>query len=171
MFADGIDSFYNWVKTRMASVNPGRKVLGLLDAQDWPSTNVVMEAFYLLTLKDASQNGTIANPIEAHIVQWVWVIKGSDLSQGQRGRNRGDRFRTAQDMKGELVQALYPNFAEKKSWQVDGNGRWIGTSHDPVEYIMWSKPDFNQRLDKENGIVYGACGLHITDFLDQIQDT
>ena len=108
-FVDAVDSHYQAVKARMATINPNRQVRGMLMARDWPPTNVKLEAFYLLSLADSSigrQGYSQAAPMKLAHVQWVWVIVGTDVPQGVRQANRGDRFRTAFQMKDEMTKAL-----------------------------------------------------------------
>src|ERR1700741_2750735 len=96
-FADGIDSYYQWVKARILAFNSSRTVKGMMDAQDWPSKNVAFDAFYLLDLGDVpvgKQFYSAQTPVLFRQVQWVWINKGTDLVQGVRQANRGDRFRT-----------------------------------------------------------------------------
>src|SRR5580692_617895 len=124
---DGIDSYYQWVKGRVNAFttrtvyntpnNPLNGVVkGMLSAQDWPPKDIVFDAFYLLVMGDAPigrQGYSAAVPIKFHQVQWVWINKGTDLTQGIRQANRGDKYRTMQTMKGELVNGHFPGFCEK----------------------------------------------------------
>ena len=170
-FVDAVDSFYNAVKTRMATINPNRQVKGLLMARDWPPTNVELEAFYLLTLSDSpigKQGYSQAAPMKFAHVQWTWVIKGTDLKPGVRQSNRGDRFRTQFDMKDEMTKALYPGFTEKLNFSLDGNGNWVGTSESPVEYISWTPVDFVEHSDKASGVIWGAAMVRIWQMTDLI---
>lgn len=170
MYTDAIDSYYQYVKGRIKSLNSTRIVAGLLNAQDWPNTKAKLEAFYLLVLKDASApRGTYSaeSPIIAQYVQWVWTIRGNEIPDGMRAANRGDRFRTDQAMRGELLSANTPYCTEKKTWKLV-NGLWVGSSLDPVEYFTWSMPQFGPTLDKSSGLVYGAASVCITNMTDHI---
>lgn len=168
---DAIDSFYQAAKARMATINPNRKVKGLLMAQDWPPKNVDLEAFYLLTISDSAANRSFYSatiPVKFHHVQWVWIIKGTDLQQHERKANRGDRFRTMFQMKDELTKALYPNFTEKLSWSLDTNGTFVGVHEDPVEYITWTPVEFYEKSAMDSGVMWGSAAVKIWDMTDRI---
>lgn len=167
-FVDAIDSHYQAVKARVQAYNASRVVAGLLNAQDWPPEKVKLDSFYLLVMAETQRSGSIGNPIIEHHAQWVWITIGDDLAQGVRQANRGTRFRTVNTMKQELSVALYPNYTEKLTWALDGNGKWIGVSLVPQEYIMWSRPEFMDKLNQESGKIYGAASVKITNMLDQI---
>lgn len=171
MYSDAIYSHYEWVKSRLLANNPQRVVAGLLDAQDWPSKPFKFDAFYLLDLDDTpvgKQGYSASTPIVLKQVQWVWINKGTDLKQGERQANRGDRFILNQTMKGELLNATFPRFTEKLSWSLDVNGNWTGTSKTPQEFITWTPVEFHKRSDKDSGITYGAAALRIQDMTDTI---
>lgn len=170
-FVDAVDSHYQYVKGRMATINPSRVVAGLLEAQDWPPKNVKLDAFYLLILAATSigrQGYSASTPIKFHQCQWVWINKGTDLQQGVRSANRGDRFRTMEQMQGELIEALYPNFCEKQTWALDANGNWVGTSLNPVEYITWTPVELYEKGAMDSGVRYGSGAVKIFDMTDTI---
>lgn len=170
-YTDAIYSHYEYVKGRLATINVARAVKGLLDAQDWPAPPVVTEAFYLLVLADTPAGKSFysaAVPVKFHHVQWVWINKGLDLAQGQRKANRGDRFVTMMAMRGELTQALYPNFCEKKNWALDANGNFIGSSENPVEYTTWTPVEFQKKAAQDSGIMWGSGAVKIWDMTDTI---
>ena len=170
-YVDAVDSFYAATKARIATLNPNRKVKGLLMAQDWPPKNVDLEAFYLLTLKDSAvgrQMYSAAVPVKFHFVQWVWMIKGTDIQPGTRAANRGDRFRTMFEMKDEMTKALYPNFTEKLTFALDGAGNWAGTPEDPVEYITWTPVEFYEKTAADSGIVWCSAAVKIFNMTDTI---
>ena len=170
-FVDAVDSIYQNAKARISAVNPSRVTAGLLAAQDWPPKNVKLEAFYLLDLGEAPAMKAFYSatvPVKFHQLQWVWIVKGTELQQGVRAANRGDRFRTMQTMKGELTNGLFPGFTEKKTWSLDASGNWIGVSLNPVEFITWTPVEFHERLDKDSGIMYGSGAVRVCDETDAI---
>lgn len=171
MFVDSIDSHYQYMKGRMATINASRVVAGLLDAQDWPPKNVKLDAFYLLVLAANSigrQGYSASTPIKFHHCQWVWINKGTDLQQGERMANRGDRFRTMEQMQGELIEALYPNFCQKQTFALDVNGNWVGSPLNPVEFITWTPVDMYEKSTMESGVRYGSGAVKIFDMTDTI---
>lgn len=170
MLTDALDSFYSYVKTRIATINPDRVVAGMLTAQDWPSKPVKNDAFYLLVLGEVpvgKQCFSQTVPIKLHQVQWVWVNEGMDLIQGKRQATRGTRYRDMQTMKGELINGLYPGFTEKLNWAFP-NGVATGTSKTPSEVITWTPVEFHEKWDRDSGIGYGSGAVRIQDMTDEI---
>lgn len=184
MFSDAIYSHYEYVKARLATfsypkVGANGQPLsvtygagGLLMAQQWPPQNVKLDnTLYLLDLSAlpiGRQGYSAANPIKIMNVQWAWIVKGTDLQAGTRGLNRGDRFVIHQQIQDAMNKALYPGFCEKKSWALDGNGNFVGTSLNPPEFILWNPVPTDGRPQKESGIIYGVAALRIVNMLDQI---
>jgi hypothetical protein len=178
---DALDSYYQYVKgrinsfsTRVVYNSPGKQlngvVKGMLNAQDWPPKNIVFGAFYLLVLGEepiGKQGFSPAVPIKFHVVQWTWIIKGSDLQQGEQLANRGDRYRISQAMKWELTQGMFPNYAPKQTWNLV-NGVFTGTPFSPAATITWIPVKFNERFDKDSGIVYGTGSTRIQDIQPMI---
>jgi hypothetical protein len=169
---NGIDTYFEYVSNRMATiVNPQRKMVGVMDAMDWPPKNVLLEAFYLLTLGEKPLvdadfwSATITTVV--HTVQWTWLITGSDLTSGKVGRSRGDRYRTNMQMRDELTHATYPWFAQKNEFSVLGTtptGLALqATPVVPNEDIWWTSLTFLNKIDRESGLVYGAATVQITD--------
>jgi hypothetical protein len=167
----GIDSFYLFVKGRIQTKNPTRQVVGVMSGMDWPPETVQMESFYLLILGEAQPTKTAlsaAVPIVVHTLQWVWLIAGTDIQANIQIRSRGDRYRTNQMMKEELLYGLYPYFSQKNTVTVSGNGALVVLPVVPTEFIRWSRPVFLDRNDKKSGLVYGSCSVHVTDMTEFI---
>src|SRR6266446_6014765 len=172
-FTDAVDSHYIYVRNRILTLNPTRVMGGVLNAQDWPSKPIKFDAFYLLVLGESSVGRagySASTPIKFHTIQWVWINKGTDLTPGVKAANRGDRYRIMQQMKGELLNGFYPNFAEKLSWTLVPTGqpspndaKWTGTSKVPQEFVWWTPVDFHEKLDKESGVQYGSANTRIQD--------
>lgn len=169
---DAIDSYFQIIQQGINVANPNRKVIGVIDAMDWPPKNVILEAFYLLVLGARGINGksmwSSAVPSFVHTLQWVWVIQGSDLTSGKVGRSRGDRYRTNITMRDELVVATQQAWwTEKLQWSVQGNtpsGLALqSASLNPKEYLWWSPLTFLNRQDRESGTIYGAAQVQVTD--------
>lgn len=178
---DALDTFYQYVKarintysTRIVYNSPGKQlngvVKGMLNAQDWPPKNIVFGAFYLLVLGEepiGKQGFSPAVPIKFHVVQWTWLIKGSDLQQGELLANRGDRYRISQAMKWELTQGMFPNYTPKLTWNLV-NGVFTGTPFSPAATITWTPVKFTERFDKDSGIVYGVGETRVQDIQQMI---
>lgn len=171
MFSDALDSFYEWVKGRILTTNPQRTVKGIFNAQDWPAKRLITDAFYLLVLGEepvGKQGWSPATPIVMHQVQWVWVNKGTDLAQAnvQQG-NRSDRYRTAQQMKQELLYGLNPGYSPKLTWAMNG-ATFQGVPKVPAEAITWTPAAFHEKFDKQSGLLYVAAATRIQDMTDTI---
>lgn len=169
---DVVDSYFEFLSAGIAAANPNRKVIGVMDAMDWPPKNVVLEAFYLLVMGARGITGkgfwSSANPTYVHTLQWTWIIAGSDLTQGKIGRSRGDRYRTNMTMRDELVVATQSAWwTEKQQWSVVGNTpsgvALKAQSLSPKEFVWWTPFTFLNRQDKESGLIYGAASVQITD--------
>lgn len=172
-----IDSYFEYVSDRMATVvNPNRKIVGLMDAMDWPPKNILMEAFYLLTLGEKPIIGksfwSSSITTVVHTLQWTWIILGTDLTTGKIGRNRGDRYRVNMRMRQELITANYPWFCQKARWSVQGDtpSGVVLTSDpvDPPEFVWWQKSQFMNRIDRESGTVYGTATVNLVDMTEAV---
>ena len=184
MYPDAVWSFYEYAKFRLLTYisnpanNPGNitaistiTVKGILNAQDWPSKPITTNAFYLLVLDSVpigKQGYSQYSPIYFHPVQWVWIIKGTDLVAGVRQANRGDRYAINEVMKGAVIYASVPGYSPKFTWSLV-NGVFTGSpTSTPNEAITWNPPEFRDRLDKESGLSYGAARLRICDMTDPV---
>ena len=176
MFTDATYSYYGYVKARIlaAANNPGNNptlVAGIENAQDWPSKDVKFDAFYLLILGEdpiGRQGYSQYAPMLFHQFQWVWINKGTDNVQGVRKANRGDRFVTAQLMKGYLLNGHVPGYTTKLTWNLV-NGVFTGTyTSTPGECITWGPIKFHEKFDKASGLVYGAAQTRVWDMTDEV---
>jgi hypothetical protein len=172
MFTDAQYSFYSYVKSRILTKNPDRLVAGILNAQDWPIKNIKFDAFYLLVLGEepiGRQGYSQYSPMLFHLVQWVWMNKGTDTpALGVRQANRGDRFVTMQDMIGELLYGLAPGYGLKQTWALV-NGTFTGSPTSiPNDTITWTPATFHQKQDKSSGLAYGSAQIRIWDTTDVI---
>jgi hypothetical protein len=167
---DALDSYYQYVKGRIIAYNNQRTVAGMLAAQDWPPKSVKLNSFYLLDMGEepvGKQGFSPAVPIKFHIVQWTWIIKGSDLQPGERLANRGDRYRIMQAMKWELTQGMFPNYAEKQTWNLV-NGVFTGASLVPKIFMTWIPVSFHTNYPKDSGLAYGTGSTRIQDISSPI---
>lgn len=170
-FNDAIDTYYQYVKTRILALNSGRTVAGLLQAQDWPPEKVKTESFYLVDdgpMPVGRQAYSIGSPIYLHALHWHFVIVGTDIKEGVRQANRGDRFRIMLAMENELINANYPLFTMKLHWALDGNGKWTSTAPDIPEAIFWSSMKFVPRPDKTSGKIEVVASVTLTNMLEAI---
>lgn len=177
---DAIDSYFQAIESGILAANPARKVVGVMDAMDWPPKNVVLEAFYLLVLGargiSSKSFWSTANPVYVHTLQWTWIIAGSDLTQGKIGRSRGDRYRTNIMMRDELVVATQSAWwTEKLKYSVVGNTpsgiALQAAESNPKEFIWWTPYTFLNRQDREAGLIYGAATIQITDMESALVQT
>lgn len=172
MFADAIWTHFMYVRDRILVKNPSRTIKGIMNAQDWPSKSVEFDAFYLLVLGEApigSQGYSMYSPMVFHQCEWTWLVKGTDLKPGERAANRGDKFRIAQEMKGELLYGIVPGYTEKLTWALNQtSGKFIGTSFNPHESITWDPVRPREKVDMDSGVSYCAGSLRIWDCTDVI---
>lgn len=169
---DAIDSYFQIMESGIFAANPNRRVIGLIDAMDWPPKNVVLEAFYLMVIGARGITGksmwSPTNPTFVHTLQWTWIIAGSDLTSGTIGRSRGDRYRTNMSMRDELVMATRASWwTQKLVWSTTGNTpsgiALQSQSLNPPEYLWWTPLVFLNRQDRESGLIYGAATVQVTD--------
>jgi len=173
---DAIDSYFQYVAGRMATINDQRQMVGVVDSMDWPPKTIVMEGFYLMTLGERPLTSksfwSPTIPVLSHTLQWTWIIAGSDLTSGKVGRSRGDRYRTNMTMREELLKANYAWWCEKKDWSVVGgtpSGLALQSeSLTPVENVWWTPPTFLNRLDRESGVIYGAATVQLVEMTEEI---
>jgi len=167
-----LDSHYQYVKARINTATkrtiPGQKgvVAGMLNAQDWPPKEIKIEMFYMLVLGRepvGHEAYSSANPIKFHLVQWTWLVKGSDLQQGTRQAYRGDRYRIMQVMEDELSYGMTPNYAERQSWSLNASDVWVATSFSPKQFFTWTPVEFHETFTKDSGIAYGTGRTRLQD--------
>ena len=172
-----IDSYFEFIQQGILLTNPDRKVVGIVDAMDWPPKNIQTEAFYLMVMGARGINGksfwSSAIPVIVHTLQWTWVIQGSDLTQGKIGRSRGDRYRTNIKMREELLKATQRAwFSEKLDWSVQGNTpsgvALVSAPKSPTEYFWWTPLQFLERQDRESGTIFGAATVQVTDMTAEV---
>lgn len=175
MIDGAIDSYYKYIKNNVLSLNPSRKCLGFMDAQDWPNEQIVLEALYLLIVGPGTPIGkqgySPSSPILTYVLQWVWAIVGSDLQGNVKGRNRGERVRTDMAIREELRQAHIPGFTEKKfiteDLSVDPPVVKFN-SYSPPDYIRWTPVEYKKNSDKDSGVIYGSASVNLTSITDTI---
>ena len=168
-----VDTIWNAFKTRLAFINPQRKAVAYMDAMDWPPQIVQFNSFYLLELASNPLNKaswSAAVPIYDHLLQFVWIVQGTDVNNynDKLGRNRGDRVRINGQMKEEIVQALYPGFAQKQFLTVNASDQLeFETLNEPV---IWSQPQFRTVANREAGTLYCMATVHLTDMSERCVD-
>lgn len=169
---EAIDTFEEHFRTNVLAFNASRKVIGVLDARDWPPATIDQEAFYLLSLGEApvAEAQSAAMPVYTHTVQITWIIAGADLLSSNRGLNRGNRYRVNMQMKAEVLRGLFPYFAEKKSYSINqANGSLVITPIVPQEFIIWSKAQFGpSQPAKDSGVIYGIATVYVANMTDKI---
>lgn len=165
------DTLWTTFVQRLSVVNPSRVAVGYMDAQDWPPQGVQFNAFYLLEiasnpLNKATWSWTV--PFYEILHQFVWIVKGTDVSNynDNLGKTRGDRVRINSQMKEELLQSLYPGFAQKVKLSVNSAQNLVSTALN--EPVVWNQPQFHIRADKESGNLYGTATVKVTDMTESI---
>lgn len=142
-----------------------------MDAQDWPPKQIVFDMIYLLQVNDDEAGDSwksTAIPVYISNLQFQWITKGTDVSNYNdvEGRNRGDRVRTAWQIKEEILKALYPGFAQKQELSVEGTQIVSQTLNEPV---IWTRPQIRIRVDKESGLSYGIALVRLLNMTQEIE--
>ena len=167
---DCIDTFFRYVKGRIIQKNPQRTVVGIVEANSWPPKNVDFSSFYLMLLGVSPNGGTISSTGLAHLVQWMWIISGTDINQTQIGNNRGDRYALNMQMKEELEYGLFPYFCDKNTYTPIQQGNKIVATPSPLnERIWWNRARFiPTSFEKQEGIIYGGAQVSVGEWENQI---
>lgn len=169
---DAVDTFYKHVKERMATINPARVMGGYMDAQDWPPNPITFDTLYLLQVADdtaSKESWSQAVQIYEMNLQWQWITKGTDVTSTAdvMGKNRGDRVRTSFQIMEEIRKAMFPGYTTKNSYAVDAGGTVNATALN--EPIMWNRPQFRVRVDKESGLSYGIAIVKLINMTELIE--
>lgn len=166
-----LDTHSEYVRGRIIAINPARTVNGVIEASDWPPEKVLMESFYCLSkgMRPMGKSAyTPSAPAMTYMVQWVWLISGTDIPTGQDQANRGDRYRTHLTMCEELRQGLWPNFTEKLQYSVDANGNLVSSSLATQDFFWWSPGTFRHKVDSKSGLLYGYVDVNLGTFTSLI---
>jgi len=169
---EALDSHYLFVKNRIQTLNPQRKLGGIMDAMDWPTQVVDFETIYCLTLGEVpidKVGASAAIPILHHTVQWTWLILGTNPQAGLQIRSRGDRYRKHYQIVKEILNGTYPRFCEKLQVTSDpATGNLVTAHMNPIEYITWTPVSISKKVDKASGLLYGIATVRITNMTDLI---
>jgi hypothetical protein len=178
MLIDILDSYFLFTQSQMAAINAQVYINGaavaqpfgsILQARDWPLTEANEGALYLLILSANPVGGSVNQTIYEFICQWTWLLIGTNLTYGQVGANRGDRYRTNLQIMSNLRQAHYPGFCQKKTitgvnqntqaiTQVPATSTvpYVSSPYNTVESIWWTRLRFPFKQDQQSGVVYGV---------------
>lgn len=168
---DWADSFYMNAMSQIQTANPSRQFGGIVQARAWPLKKVQYETFYLLlgttTPIGGRMNNSWSAPGYSETITWIWEIEGTDVGTNIAA-NRGDRYRTHQQMMQEVLIGMYPGFCEKFTWSVEANAQgqptFVSTPFNPVETIWYRKPVFSDTYNSQTGILTGAAISSISGF-------
>jgi hypothetical protein len=179
---DAIDTYYEYVKSRMlrgvlnedgstavAAINPAQQFLGYAGAQSWPPSDIVYNALYLIITNQDNQPklGTLGNQMYRVVMQWAWLVQGTDLVATNTGQNRGNRFRIDQGIRDNLRQANFPQFCPMISIQQNSvSGQLSHVLYNPAQTCRWTPLSFGPRpaASDESGILYGAAAVDVYAF-------
>jgi hypothetical protein len=187
-FTDAVDTYYAYVKSRIVTavlpesepgagdgvpaLNPLRVFGGTLEAAAWPPSDVKDGAIYLnIQNQFPGKRGTLANREYRHVLQWTWLTRGTDISQGGQGANRGDRFRLDQEIRAELYQANFPQFCPLVTVTFDqASGTIVRTPYNPIQMCRWTPLSFGPRpaIADSSGVLYGAAAVDVFAFQQSI---
>jgi hypothetical protein len=169
--ADWSDSLYFYVRSRIIAINANRKFGGIISALDWPLKEAQIGSFYMMAttlepVRTSSYGGNSwSGPMYTERIQWVWQLIGTDIQQGNRMANRGDRYRLHYQMIQELLSGIYPGYCEIKQFAASDNTQLPEpVSYSPKEFIRMSKPSFGERIDTSTGILFGSATMQLSSF-------
>jgi len=168
-FVDVTDTFYNYVSQKLAAqtipTSVPVKMMGLINAADWPQAEVVEGGIYLLYLTSVpiEEDGSRAQTYYEHYMQWAWLFLGNDLTSGQVGRIRGSRHRDDMAVVEAMRQAHFPGFCSKQFSTCDpGTGVVTFAPYNPQEMIHWSFPRLGTKIaSAQSGVLYGTAPLEV----------
>jgi len=176
---DMIDTYYEYVKGRIVNgdpagsglppINPERQFGGIIQAEAWPPTDIILGGLYL-TILQMTPNirfGTRGNPYYTVVSQWLWANQGTDLTATQQGANRGNRFPDDVAIRNELLQANFPLFTALNSISVDPvSGDIIMTPYSPTQVCRWTALAFGPKTSgtDDSGVLYGAAAVDVSTF-------
>lgn len=169
---EAVDSYYLQVKQQMAAVDSTQQFGGILQARDWPLTQPVFGALYLLVIAMNAVGGTEAQALYEYVCQWSWILMGDDIVDAQQAQNRGNRYRQSMQVVANLRQANFPQFCPKINVQVDAQGSvttaGVQSTYpvSPFESVWWSRLKFAPRQDQGSGVLYGAAGVSLYAYDD-----
>jgi hypothetical protein len=165
VMVDVLDTFYTFIVAKYQLLNPARKLLGLINAQDWPQVELVDGGLYLLYLTSVAieEDSTLSQTYYEHYLQWAWIFLGNDLQSNQVGFNRSSRYRDNFAVVEELRQVHFPGWCPKQQLACDEtSGTITPTPYDPVEMIHWSKPRLGTKLAMaQSGVSYGTAPFEV----------
>jgi hypothetical protein len=171
---DIIDSHWVYVTQRIVAQFPTQLIGGIVEARDWPFTQAIDQALYLVTgnVRNARNVNSQQSQLSTYAARWSWPVIGTNLQQGNQAANRGDRYRTAETIKSIMAYGLYPGYTQKQQYSVqdDGTGNPILVTTTPYAYesVWWSKADFAEKIDTTTGILYGYAAVAISSFEPEI---
>jgi len=185
-----LDTYYSFIKSQMSllgatitvSINGQPTPIaqpfgGVVNAADWPQQPLVNPVtpegtLFLLVINavevPSREVSTESQTLYQFQCQWVWVLLGSDIQNGQQGMNRGDRYRTNLQIIDNLNQSHFPGFTQQKDYAVDSEGnvtsQFSTTPYpaNPIEIVRWSNLRFMPKSENQKtGLVYGAAQVDI----------
>jgi hypothetical protein len=170
-----LDSYYSFVKTQMGTVDTTQTFGGIVNARDWPQTQPVEGALYLLFIQAVPSPAirSTAQVLYEFICQWNWYLIGTDIQPNREAANRGDRYRSTMQVSKNLRNANFPNFCQKYDFSVSPSGAMITTPSastypdSPMESIWWTPVRVATRADNEkSGLTYGIGAVSVYGFED-----
>jgi hypothetical protein len=171
---DFANTHYEYVKKRIQAINSSRVFEGIVQASGWPQQKATDSALYMSVgnARFSRQVASWQGPCLTYPVRWMWMIIGTDLTQGVQASNRGNQFGINMQMETELLNGLFPGFCTKQQYSIaddgTGNAVLVTTPFSLSEQVWWSKPDFNVRTDIQSGTLFGYASVSVSSFAPEI---
>ncbi len=185
MLVSIFDSYVSYVAKRLLTLNArvslnGSLVAqpfgGIVTVQDWPQSQVSEGALYLVTQRMVPTGKSKTQRSYTCFAQWTWLLIGTDIPADAQAENRGDRYRSNQQIMQNLKEANYPGFCQKIDYSADPvtgvvSGVAAKSVYPPSAYerIVWDDLDFMPRNDNSpSGVLYYAAGVKIVGWEDMV---
>ncbi len=178
------DSYFSFVAKRIqamgatVTVNGAtipQPIGGMIDARDWPQTQIIEGALYLLIQRIVPGENWKSKVQRqwCFYCQWSWLLIGTNLAAGQQAANRGDRYRQSMQIMTNLKEGNFPGFCQKMSYGSTGNGVVTAVPAastypaSATEMIVWDALRFMPKVDAaKSGVEYGAASVEVSGYDD-----
>lgn len=185
MLISAVDTYFRHMAQRLLTNNAQVAINGAVvsqpigivsNAQDWPQIKPVEGAVYLLVLdqQPVQKQMSKVQVYYEYILQWVWILIGTDIPPDSQAANRGDNYRSNAQIQENLFQANFPGFTQEYDFVGNGDGTVTATPTvtaypvSPVSIVRWSELRFMPKGNQGAGVVYGAAAVELYAYADRL---